>query len=41
MRKKGSKQHGVDRQGWMEKKNKTIGTERCENIDILYIKINK
>ena len=26
-------------QGWVEKKNKTLGTERCVNIGILYIKI--
>ena len=25
----------------MEKKNKTLGTERCVNIEILYIKIKK
>ena len=27
----------MDREGRMEKKNKTLGTERCENIDTLYI----
>ena len=27
----------MDRQGIMEKKNKTLGTERCEKIDTLYI----
>ena len=31
----------MDRQGRMEKKNKikTLGIERCENIDTLYINI--
>ena len=33
----GNYQHGMDRQGIMEKENKTLGTERCENIDTLYI----
>jgi hypothetical protein len=28
---------GMDRQGRKEKKNKTVGTERSENIDSLYI----
>ena len=28
----------MDRQGKIEKKNKTLGTERCVNIDTLYIK---
>ena len=27
----------MNRQGRMEKKNKTLGRERCENIDKLYI----
>ena len=27
----------MDRQGRMEKENKTLGTERYENIDCLYI----
>ena len=27
----------MDRQGRMEKENKTLRTERCENIDTLYI----
>ena len=26
----------MDRQGGIEKENKTLGTERCENIDTLY-----
>ena len=30
-------QHGIDHQGRMEKKNKTLGTEICANIDTLYI----
>ena len=33
----GNYQHGMDRQGRMEKENKNLGTERFENIDILYI----
>ena len=32
-----NQQLGMDRQGRMEKKNKTA-TERCENIDTLYKK---
>ena len=32
---------GVGRKGGVEKENKTLGTERCENINNLYInKIN-
>ena len=27
----------MDRQGRMEKENKILGTERCENIGALYI----
>ena len=27
----------MDRQGRMKKENKTLGTERCENIDTLHI----
>ena len=27
----------MDRKGRMEKENKTLGIERCENIDTLYI----
>ena len=27
----------MDCQGRMKKENKTLGTERCENIDTLYI----
>ena len=30
----------MDRQGRMEKENKTLGTERCENIDTLHINKN-
>ena len=33
----GNYQHGMDCQRRMEKKNKTLGTERCANIDTLYI----
>ena len=30
-------QHGKDRQKRIEKENKTSGTERCENIETLYV----
>ena len=30
----------MDRQGRMEKENKTLGTEICDNIDTLYINNN-
>ena len=33
----GNYQYGMDRQGRKEKENKTFDTERCENIDTLYI----
>ena len=33
----GMRENGMDRQARMEKKNKTLGTERCENIDSLSI----
>ena len=33
----GNQQHGMDRQGRMKKENKTLGTERCKNIETLYI----
>ena len=29
--------NGIDRYDRIEKKNKTLGTERCENVDTLYI----
>ena len=35
MREKGTTWN--DRQGKMEKENNTLGTERCDNIDTLYI----
>ena len=35
MREKGI--NSINRQGRMKKKNKTLGTERSENIDTLYI----
>ena len=35
--KEGNEQHGMDQQGRMEKENKTLGTERSENINTLYI----
>ena len=31
----GMREKGMDRQGRLEKENKTLGTERCENIDAL------
>ena len=31
----------MGQQRGVEKENKTLGTERCENIKNLYIKINK
>ena len=37
--KEGNELHGMDRQGKMDKENKSLGTERCENIDTLYIKM--
>ena len=37
---KGIKQQGMDRQERMEKANKTLGTEKCENIYTLYINNN-
>ena len=33
----GSQPRGMDQQERMEKENKTLSTERCENIDTLYI----
>ena len=30
-------QHGMGRQGRMEKGNKSLGTESCETIDNLYL----
>ena len=30
---------GMDRQGRMEKENTILRTERCENVDTLYINI--
>ena len=33
--KEGNQQHGMGRQGRMENKNRTLGTEICENIDTL------
>ena len=39
MREKGIRNIGMDRQGRLEKRNKTFGTERCENIGTLYINI--
>ena len=35
MREKGINKNGMGRQRRMEKKNKTLGTERCANIDTL------
>ena len=35
----GNKQHGMDGRGGMLNKNETLATERCENIDTLYINI--
>ena len=32
---------GVGRQGGVKKENKTLGTERCENIKNLYINLKK
>ena len=33
------REKGINNMKWrMEKENKTLGKERCENIDILYIK---
>ena len=37
----GTSQHGMGQQRRMEKKNKTLGTERCANIYTLYINKNK
>ena len=37
MREKGINKHEMDRQGRMEKENKTLSTERCVNVNILYI----
>ena len=34
-----NEQHGVYRQGRVEKENKTLGAEICENINTLYINI--
>ena len=34
-KREGNYQHEMDRQGRMEKKYKTVGTERRENIDFL------
>ena len=38
VREKGINNMEWDRQGRMEKENKTLCTERCEDIDTLYIK---
>ena len=34
----GNFQHGMNRRGKKEKDNIILGTERCENIDTLYMK---
>ena len=39
--KQGIDQQGIDQQWIMGKGNKSIDTERCENIDTLYIGVNK
>ena len=36
-RERGELKRGMDQQVRMEKKNKTLGTERCKSIDSLYI----
>ena len=37
----GNYQRGMGRQGRIEKENKTLDIERCENIDILCMNKNK